>query len=109
MQVLVAHGDGGRRDRLAQVLRGAGHDVTTAPTGDEALDRCCGGAADVAVIEHSLCAIPPGDLVAALKRDPVAYGTAVVLLEDGELDADAAARAVRAGVQDFLVEPVSDG
>jgi diguanylate cyclase (GGDEF)-like protein len=109
MQVLVAHGDAGRRDRLAQSLRSAGHEVVTAATGDEALERCCSGSEDVALIERSLCALSTGDLVAALKHDPVAYGTAVVLLEDAGPDADAAAGALRAGVQDFLVEPVGDG
>ncbi|HEY7074508.1 MAG TPA: diguanylate cyclase [Solirubrobacteraceae bacterium] len=109
MQVLVAYGDAARRDRLAHVLRAAGHEVTTAATGEEALERCCGGGEDVALIERRLCALPAGELVAALKHDPVAYGTAIVLIEDGGLDADEAAAALRAGVQDFLVEPVGDG
>jgi two-component system, cell cycle response regulator len=109
MQVLVAHGDAGRRDQIAQALREAGHDVATAATGDDALERCCSGDQDVAVIERSLCRLSTGDLVAALKHDPLAYGTAVVLLEDAGPDAEAAAAALSAGVQDFLVEPVRDG
>src|SRR2546423_4228042 len=103
MHVLVAHGDAGRRDRLAQLLREAGHDAATAATGDEALARCSGGTEDVAVIERRLCTLPAGDLVATLKHDPVAYATAVLLVEDAGLDAGAAADALRAGVQDFLV------
>jgi two-component system, cell cycle response regulator len=109
MQVLVAHGDAARRDEVAQVLRAAGHDVATAATGEQALERCCGGGEDVAVLERRLCALPTGDLVTTLKRDPAAYGTAVVLLEADGLNADAAIGALGAGVQDFVVEPAPDG
>src|SRR5690349_136811 len=109
MHVLVAHGDAGRRDQLARVLREAGHEVSTAATGDDALERCCAGGEDVVVLERRLCALPTGELVAALKHDPVAYATAIVLLEADGLDADAATHALGAGVQDFLVEPVRDG
>jgi diguanylate cyclase (GGDEF)-like protein len=109
MEVLVAHADPARRDQLARALRAAGHGVTAVADGAEALERCCGGAEDVAVIDRDLCALPEGDLVAALKGDPVGFGTAVVLVEPSGPDAHVAQQALRAGVQDFLVEPVADG
>jgi two-component system cell cycle response regulator len=48
-------------------------------------------------------------LLEAVKRDPVAFRTAVVLIERQGLGADEALAGVRRGVQDFLVEPIADG
>src|SRR5918911_5748481 len=104
MNVLVAHGDPERRGRLARGLEQAGHDVTAVASGADALARCCAGSEDVAVIDRALCALPTGDLVAALKGDPEAFATAVVLIERVGPDADGAREALGAGVQDFLVE-----
>jgi two-component system, cell cycle response regulator len=109
MEVLVAHADPARRDQLARTLRAAGHEVTTVASGADVLEGCCGGSEDVAIIDRGLCALDGGDLVAALKGDPQAYGTAVVLLEPDGLDSESAHAAMRAGVQDFLVEPVAEG
>src|SRR5206468_1836216 len=81
MQVLVADADEDRRERLARLLRAAGHDVGEAASAEEVLDRCCGGAQDVVLIDSALRPMDNGDLVAALKGDPVAFSTAVVLIE----------------------------
>jgi two-component system cell cycle response regulator len=65
---------------------------------------------DVAVVDAALCADGCGDeLLRTIKGDADAYGTAIVLLERADLDFEAAVGALRRGVQDFLVEPVSDG
>jgi two-component system, cell cycle response regulator len=109
MNVLVAHGDPERRGRLAQALSAAGHDVTAVASGEEALARCSGGGEDVAVIDGAVRPLATGDLVAALKADPQAFATALVLIEPAHPDAPAAAAALGAGVQDFLVEPVGEG
>jgi two-component system, cell cycle response regulator len=81
-----------------------------ASTADEALVACCAEATDVAVVDVAVCHGPEGgELLRSIKRDADAFGTAVVLLERAELDLDAAVGALRRGVQDFLVEPVSAG
>jgi diguanylate cyclase (GGDEF)-like protein len=59
----------------------------------------------VAVLGAALCT----GLVARIKADPDAYRTAVVLIEPAGPEPEAAQRAMRQGVQDFLVEPVTDG
>jgi two-component system, cell cycle response regulator len=110
MQVVLAHGDAHTRDRLSAVLSRAGHEVRTSASSDEALAACCGDATDVAVLDVDLCrGHEGGELLRAIKRDVDAYGTAVVLLERSDLDLPTAVEALHRGVQDFLVEPVSDG
>ena len=110
MQVVLAHADAHTRDRLSAVLSRAGHEVSTSGSTDEALAACCGRSADVAVLDVDLCrGHEGGELLRAIKSDADAYGTAVVLLERSDLDLGTAVEALQRGVQDFLVEPVSDG
>jgi two-component system cell cycle response regulator len=110
MQVVLAHADALTRERLATVLTGVGHDVRPAATAEEVLAACCAQTTDVVVVDVAVCRGPEGgELLRAIKGDADAFGTAVVLLERAELDFDAAVGALRRGVQDFLVEPVSAG
>jgi two-component system, cell cycle response regulator len=60
------------------------------------------------LVDVELCRDDDEALLAALKGDAEAYRSAVVLLERADLDLDAAVAALRRGVQDFLVEPISD-
>ena len=110
MRVVIAHARPERRARFARVLEGVGHDATEVATAEEAVEHCRAQAPDVAVVDAQLT---HGDdepsLLAALKSDANAYRTAVVLLEQADLDLDGAVGALRRGVQDFLVEPVTDG
>ena len=63
-------------------------------------------APDVALIHVECCGRAScGDI----KSDPVAYGTAVIMIERPELSPEAAVDGMRRGVQDYLVEPVADG
>src|SRR4051812_38923133 len=108
MEVVLAHANAQTRSRLAAVLRRVGHEVRAAATADEALAMCCADTTDVAVVDVTLCSGPSGgDLLAGIKSDADAFGTAVVLLERADLDLDAAVGALHRGVQDFLVEPVT--
>ena len=74
----------------------------------EAVAACRERPPDVLLVDVGLCRDDGRDLLAELKGDPVAYRSAVVLLERRDLDLDAAVSALRGGAQDFLVEPVSD-
>src|SRR4051812_23158648 len=102
MRVLLAHALTPKRRRLARVLEAAGHRVSEAGDPVEALERCRAWAPDVALIHVECC----GDLVPAIKSDPVAYGTAIVMIERPGLTPTQAAAGMRSGVQDYLVEPV---
>ncbi|WP_053226833.1 GGDEF domain-containing response regulator [Solirubrobacter soli] len=105
MRVLLAHALTPKRRRIARVLRGAGHEVLEADTPDEALEHVRVSAPDVALIHVECC----GDLVPAIKSDPVAFGIAIVMIERPGLEPARALEGMRSGVQDYLVEPVSDG
>jgi two-component system cell cycle response regulator len=110
MKVVLAHADAASRDRLGAVLTGVGHEVYATASTDAALDACRAGGTDVAVIDVGLCRGEEGSqLLRAIKGDAAAFGTAVILLERADLDLGAAVEALHRGVQDFLVEPVSDG
>jgi two-component system, cell cycle response regulator len=110
MRVVLAHRDSHTRRRLSAVLGRVGHDVAESSTADEAVEACRSAPTDVVVVDVDLCRSHEGEeLLRAIKGDVDAYRTAVVLLERADLDLDAAVLALRRGVQDFLVEPVSEG
>ncbi len=103
--MLVAHAQTPNRDRLARLLVAAGHAVRTvaAPVGAFAL--CRAWAPDVAVVHADCC----GELVSQIKRDPVAYATAIVVIEGPQLESAQALEGMRQGISDYLVEPIADG
>ena len=105
MRVLLAHALTPKRRRIARVLTEAGHAVQEVDTPQAALERCRAWAPDVAVIHVECC----GELVHQIKADPVAYPTAIVMIERPGLTREQALEGIRKGVQDFLVEPVADG
>jgi two-component system, cell cycle response regulator len=105
MRVVIAHGQPVTRQRFAGVLSALGHEVIEVEDPGEALARCRASAPDVAVLGGE----DGQALLGALKRDPDAYRTAVVLVEPAGPDVEAAQALLRRGAYDFLVEPVSDG
>jgi two-component system cell cycle response regulator len=105
MRVLLAHAVSPKRKRIARLLAEAGHEVILAGECEEAVALCRERRPDVAVLHSGLC----DGAVGRIKADPEAYRTAVVLIESAGLYPQAAMRAMREGVQDFLVEPVADG
>jgi len=91
------------------VLSQVGHDVQAVTAAADAIEHCRTRPPDVVLVDVALCNDVGGEaLLTALKGDPQAYRSAVVLLERPDLDLDAAVTALRRGVQDFLVEPVGD-
>jgi two-component system cell cycle response regulator len=109
MRVVLAHRDSRRRRQLGAILARIGHEVAEAGTAEEAVLRCRERSSDVAVVDLDLCRHDGADFLQAIKGDVQAFRTAVVLLERADLDLDAAVAALRRGVQDFIVEPVSEG
>jgi two-component system cell cycle response regulator len=105
MRVLLAHTCPERRARFARVLSDVGHDVDETETADDAVAACLQAPPDVAVVDAQL---EGQGVLGALKADADAYRSAVVLVEPEGLELGEAQSALRAGVQDFLVEPVSD-
>ena len=108
MRVVLAHASADQRRRFRRVLSDARHDVIEAIDAADAVQRCRDAAPDVAIVDVALCRRDGAEVLHAIKGDPEAYGTAVVLLERQDLDLGTAAEALRRGVQDFLVDPVGD-
>ncbi len=105
MRVLLAHALTPKRRRIARVLKEAGHEVEEFDDAGAAMECCRTWAPDVAVIPTECC----GNLVCDIKADPVAYATAIIMIERPELSPQDAIEGMRRGVQDYLVEPVADG
>jgi two-component system cell cycle response regulator len=105
MRVLLAHALTPKRRRIARVLAQAGHDVFETADRDEALERCRTWEPDVALIHAGIGA----DVVDAIKSDPVAFGTAILMIERPGLAPEDALAGLRRGVQDYLIEPLADG
>src|SRR5690349_17866767 len=109
MRVVLAHRDARRRRDLGRILARVGYDVAEARSAEEAVGHCREAPTDVAVVDLDLCRQDGDEVLQAIKGDVDAFRTAVVLLERADLDLDAAVAALRRGVQDFIVEPVSEG
>ena len=105
MRVLVVHPHAQDRRRFVRVLADSGHSVAEAADPTAALIRCRAEHPDVAILHGEAC----NGLVAEIKADPHAYGTAIVMVSPPGLDRATALQAIRRGIVDFLVEPVADG
>jgi two-component system cell cycle response regulator len=105
VRVLLALALSPKRRRIARVLTAVGHEVEEVGEPAEALARCRAWRPDVALVHAECC----GDLVCDIKADPVAYDTAIVMIERPGLSPEAALDGMRRGVQDYLIEPVADG
>lgn len=105
MRVLVVHPRAQDRRRFVRVLADCGHSVAEAGDPAAALVRCRAEHPDVAILHGQAC----NGLVAEIKADPHAYGTAIVMIAPPGLDRATAAQGMRRGIVDFLVEPVADG
>lgn len=106
MRIVVAHEDPGARRELTSALERSGHQVAEAASADEALAACRAGAPEVALVQRSF-AVNGGSLLDALKADPSAYTTAVVLVAGEGLSVADAEESLRRGAHDVLVEPAS--
>src|SRR4051812_1348619 len=105
MRVLVVHPHAQDRRRFVRVLANSGHSVAEAADPTAALIRCRAEHPDVAILHGEAC----NGLVAEIKADAHAYGTAIVMIAPPGLDPATASQGMRRGVVDFLVEPVADG
>jgi two-component system cell cycle response regulator len=108
VEVVLAHADPGVRRRFTRVLSHLGHDVHALDGSEAVVERCRRRPPDVVLVDVELCRADEHDLLAALKGDPEAYRSAIVLLVQPGLDLETGVSALRRGVQDFLVEPVGD-
>jgi two-component system cell cycle response regulator len=106
VQIVVAHSDPGSRRALRVPLEDSGYRVEEASSPEQALSACRGVAPEVALIEHSLTCLNGRSLLDAIKSDPDAYTTAVVVVAAEDLPVASAEDSLRRGALDLLIEPV---
>ncbi len=106
LTILLVEDQEDSRDLMAFALTRRGYRVETAASGQEALDRLCAGAVDVALIDLGLPDMP-GDEVARQATARLGAATPVLIALTGRsLEADLQ-RTRSAGFRDHLVKPAS--
>src|ERR1700745_1024490 len=104
MRVLVVHPHAQERRRIVRVLADAGHHVAEAAEPGAGLIRCRAEHPDVAILHGEAC----NGLVAEIKADAHAYGTAIVMIAPPGREPYTVVQGLRGGVLDYLVEPIAD-
>jgi DNA-binding NtrC family response regulator len=101
--ILVADDEPGVRDSLAEVLRDAGHAVTTAADGTTALE---------AIDQHEFAVVltdlrmPGADGLAVLRKVRETSPQTVTLIMTAHGSVDTAVEALRAGAADYILKPI---
>lgn len=99
--VLVVEDSPDHRMLIVRALRGAGHEVTTAGSAEQALERLGDGSVDVALIDQRLPRMSGADLLAALVGRPDAPACVVVT---GAGSQELVVEALRLGAVDYVVK-----
>jgi DNA-binding NtrC family response regulator len=102
-KILVADDEEDIRFAYAQILAEAGHEIDTAGTGTEALEKVRATAYDLVLLD---LVMPPGGGVALLQEIHRVRSATLVVVFSGLPSVDQVLAAFRAGAFDFLPKPV---
>jgi DNA-binding NtrC family response regulator len=103
-RVLAVDDDPDAQESMRHALQGVGHVVTTCGSGAEALAELGRSVPDVLLVDRLM---PGMDGFELCKRALAIVPHLPVILVTGLADVDAAIEAIRAGVFDFLVKPIT--
>jgi DNA-binding response OmpR family regulator len=103
MRLLIVDDNGDVRGAIAEGLRRMGHEVATAASGPEALERLNADAVDVAIVDIRMPGMDGLDVLRALKRARHPVG---IIMLTGQDDVEEAVQAHRLGADDYLAKPV---
>jgi len=106
LEVLLVDDNDDGRTMLRQVLEGAGHRVTEAVDGPQALDRAIAGAFDVALIDIGLPGLDGLEVARRLRRMGPRLATTLLVAITGYGAPQDHARSRAAGFDLHLVKPV---
>ena len=107
MSILAVDDEPIFRNALAGLLRAAGHEVTVAADGREALALCRRTRVDLLLVDWVMPQMDGLELCQTLKADPALRQSYVILLTAREEVPDKV-RALDAGADDYIVKPYAD-
>jgi DNA-binding response OmpR family regulator len=104
-RIMIADDDETVRNMLARFLSRQGHEVVTAETGREAVEKARGAPPDVILMDVNMPEMDGVEACRLLKNEP---GTASVpiLMLSGQSDRASRIRGIAAGANDYLAKPV---
>ena len=101
-RILVIDDDQGVRDSMARMLRGAGYNVQTAPTGEEGVETANGNVFDVILSDMRMPGISGLDVLQQLRELRV---DSAFIVMTGFGTVDTAVEAMKLGAVDFVQKP----
>ena len=101
-RVLIIDDDNGVRESVERMLRGAGHVVQTAPSGEAGIELARGGAFDVILSDLRMPDISGLDVLRRLRELRV---DSIFIMMSGFGTMDTAVEAMRLGAVDFVQKP----
>lgn len=101
--ILIIDDEASLRQTLARILQRAGHEVTTAESGEMALSLIAETAFDVVYMDLRMPGMPG---LEALKRIHTSHPDLPVILFTAQPDVNSAVEALRLGATDYLLKPL---
>lgn len=106
VRVLVVDDEVDNLDLLAHLLRSAGYEVSTAPTGREALDLARRLDPDLILLDVRMPGMDGFEVCSALKSEEATRDIPVIFLSAHHSDEASIVRGLELGAQDFVPKPL---
>jgi adenylate cyclase len=105
-RILVVDDNDSNRNLLAHQLRRQGHDISTSPSGRQALEMIRKSAPDLILLDLFMPDMNGFDVLREMHKDEGLRAVPVIIIT-GLSDKDAAVKCIEAGAFDLLIKPVS--
>ena len=105
-RILVVDDNDSNRNLLAHQLRRQGHDISTAPSGRQALEMIRESAPDLILLDLFMPDMNGFDVLREMHKDEDLRAVPVIIIT-GLSDKEAAVKCIEAGAFDLLIKPVS--
>jgi len=105
-RILVVDDNDSNRNLLAHQLRRQGHDISTSPSGRQALEMIREAAPDLILLDLFMPDMNGFDVLREMHKDEVLRAVPVIIIT-GLSDKEAAVKCIEAGAFDLLIKPVS--
>jgi adenylate cyclase len=105
-RILVVDDNDSNRNLLAHQLRRQGHDISTSPSGRQALEMIRKSAPDLILLDLFMPDMNGFDVLREMHKDEGLRAVPVIIIT-GLSDKEAAVKCIEAGAFDLLIKPVS--